>query len=66
MEHFWLVWRDGGGTPTYKHLSPENASQEAQRLAIQNPGATFHVMEVKRSVSSHNVHWHDYGEFVPF
>jgi len=66
MDHFWLVWRDDGGTPTYKHQTPESAKQEAERLAVQNPGQRFHVMQVMATACYARVQWQEYGDFVPF
>lgn len=47
---FWMVWREGGGAPTYPHDSYKAASAEAERLARTQPGAKFTVLE---AVSSH-------------
>ncbi len=42
---FYLVWNEQGSCPTYKHPSLEDAEREATRLAKQNPGCKFHVLE---------------------
>jgi len=65
-EHFWLVWNERRDAPTHKHSTPESARAEAERLAIANPGHEFHVLEVKSTACYARVHWHDYGEYVPF
>jgi hypothetical protein len=44
-KQFFTVWRDGGGSSTYKHDTQEQAEAEALRLAHQVPGAEFHVMK---------------------
>lgn len=42
---FWMVLGIGQGTPRYRHGSLESAQQEAQRLASQNAGVCFVVLE---------------------
>ena len=42
---FWMVYGEGQGAPTYKHDSEEAASEEAQRLALRNPGCAFYVLK---------------------
>lgn len=37
MDHFFMVWNEGGRAPTVKHETPESAKQEATRLALANP-----------------------------
>lgn len=44
---FWLVWREHGSAPTYKHQTKEDAVQEAERLAKLHPENVFFVMEAK-------------------
>lgn len=41
---FWMVYRDDGHAPTYRHLTKENARREASRLAGDNPGKKFFVL----------------------
>lgn len=41
---FWLVWREDGLAPRYKHQSPEAAEAEARRLAIAHPGDAYMVL----------------------
>lgn len=60
---FWLVWREGGGVPTYKHVTLSNAMREAERLAKSLPGDTFYVMELKCSVIKQEVQW-QYPDYV--
>ena len=66
MNHFWIVWREDGSSPTVKHDFPEAAKREAERLARANPGATFHVLQVIGTAQYQQVHWHIYGEVLPF
>lgn len=42
-EQFWMV--KGDGSPTMKHRSRSSAEAEARRLAQQNPGTQFFVLE---------------------
>lgn len=41
---YWLVWREGGGAPTYRHPDQYSAETEAKRLAHVCPGETFLVL----------------------
>lgn len=45
MPPIWIVWRDGGGSPSKQHLYQADARAEAKRLSEKNLGATFHVFE---------------------
>ena len=41
-DKFWAVWRkNGGGAPTKKHETKDEALAEAQRLATQSNDAYF-------------------------
>ena len=65
MDKFWLVWREQGGAPKFKHHSHEAACCEAERLARANPGQRFYVMERVSSCIKADVVWD--GELViPF
>lgn len=65
MERFWMVWRDGGGTPVYKHCTEKSARLEAERLARLYPGSRFHVLMAMGSVVKPDVQWIEYIE-IPF
>lgn len=41
---FLVVWRDGGGPPTVKHVCHPTALNEARRLARLCPGTRFFVL----------------------
>lgn len=41
---FYLVWREGGNAPVYKHGTSTGAENEAQRLAAAHPGSKFFVL----------------------
>lgn len=65
FEKFWLVWCVQSGTPTHKHSTYESACMEAERLARNNPGKRFEVMERMSSVMKQDVIWE--GELsLPF
>ena len=66
MDHFWLVWNEMGHSPTVKHPDPHSAKREAARLASQNPGREFHVLQVMGTARYNAVNWHEYGEWIPF
>lgn len=42
---FWFVWNPDGRSPQYKHQSEKSAIEEAERLARQNGGQTFVVLQ---------------------
>lgn len=42
---FWLVWNPTGKNPSYRHPSEASAITEAERLARENPGNTFVVLQ---------------------
>lgn len=42
---FFVVWAEGGGNPTVMHDTLNKATSEAERLARQNPGKAFHVLQ---------------------
>ena len=44
-ERFWLVWNPNGRSPTFRHHSRQSATTEAERLANQNPGLNFFILE---------------------
>lgn len=65
-QKFWMVL--GYGTPTFRHPSFDSAKTEAKRLAGDNPGIEFHVLESIGYVVNSNVLWvsADDGEQIPF
>lgn len=69
MQHelFYLVWRDNGGIPTYKHTSHESAKREAERLARQFSGMKFHVLACLGTVQLQDMQWTDiHIDRIPF
>lgn len=54
---FWFVWNENGGMPQVKHANLSAARREAERLARNNPGQTFHVLELVGSCKKTDVEW---------
>lgn len=67
QQGFFVVWRDGGGTPTFKHTSIDAAKAEAERLTLLHGGA-FHVLASVATATKRSVDWgeHDHAEELPF
>jgi len=68
MGKFWTVWREGSGFMQFKHETEGGARAEAERLATQNQGITFHVLGLVDSCKVKTVFWaseHDQNQ-VPF
>lgn len=42
---FWVVMNPQGNAPKFMHPSESAATIEAERLARENPGQVFYVME---------------------
>ncbi len=65
---FWVVWNPGNRNPTRRHASKADAEQEATRLARQNVGQEFFVLEALSVCSSPipEVRWTTLYEEVPF
>lgn len=42
---FYLVWNPAGRSPQFRHCSIASARTEAERLAKENPGLEFFVLE---------------------
>lgn len=42
---FWMVWSPEGRSPTVAHPYRSDADQEARRLAEENPGRHFFVLQ---------------------
>lgn len=49
---FWLIWREDGHYPWFKHETREQAEAEASRLAAERPGQEFHILAVMATVST--------------
>lgn len=66
MQPFWVVWSPQSGPPTVTHASPQEARREAERLANNNPGRSFHVLRLEATCSSNRFQWQEAEEYVPF
>jgi hypothetical protein len=58
---FWLVWSPTGRSPVYRHVSRRSAFAEASRLADQNEGQPFYVLEPKSLVQKTKVDVRHFG-----
>ena len=66
MMKFWLVWNERRGLPSHKHLTALEAKLEAERLARNNPGQNFHVLEWKGTATKVDIQWVDEQSDIPF
>ena len=68
MQQFWMV--QGDGPARVRHSSRAIAEREAQRLARENPGAVFYVMEAVAGHRKIDVERVDFGrpldDGIPF
>jgi len=44
-QKYWMVYGNGRGAPTHKHLTKESAHKEACRLGELYPGVRFDVLK---------------------
>lgn len=67
---FWMVWRLNWSPPCAKHSTEESAIREAERLARNNPGETFVVLEAMKARCVENMQRFDLAvdadDGVPF
>lgn len=64
---FHMIWKDGGGAPTRKHTTFDEAQHEAERLARATPGVRFYVMTAEHyAVFTEPVTWVQLDAEVPF
>ncbi len=64
---FWMV--KGLGPSSFMHESPSSAEDEAERLARENPGQRFYVLEAVsafRRVEVERITFRDEDEELPF
>lgn len=54
-EPFWMVYGGGQGAPRVMHATREIAEAEAKRLARNNPGVEFYVLESVSRAMKHDV-----------
>lgn len=63
---FWFVWNEARGLPRHKHWTPQEARQEAERLARENPGQHFHVLGLLGTCAHNAVTWTEPDDEIPF
>ena len=65
---FWIVWNPAGKNPKFRHTSEDSAKAEAARLATENPGVKFIVLESKRDYVFQGIKETEHKEFdgLPF
>lgn len=56
-QKFWFVWHEAHGLPRHKHQSMNEAFKEAERLARENRGKHFHVLEWRATCATDDVSW---------
>jgi hypothetical protein len=69
IRDFYLVWAEGGGTPTHKHATEQDARAEAERLARAHPNAVFCVLGLIGAAKKSDVQWMspiDENDELPF
>ena len=54
---FWVVLGSDNGSPTVRHPSKKSATSEAERLARNNPGCKFTVLESLATVVKSDLRW---------
>ncbi|MER1968416.1 hypothetical protein [Castellaniella sp. GW247-6E4] len=65
-EGFWMVWCPQGGTPQHKHTSLDSAVAEAKRLAAQNTGREFVVLQSVGVAKRVDVEFTQHHNPIPF
>jgi hypothetical protein len=63
---FWLVWGENTLSVTNKHLNRGSAEAEALRLAEQNPGGNFFVVEPVVRFRKVSVEREEFDDGIPF
>lgn len=63
---FWLVWNETRDPPRHKHYSLDDAKREAERLARNNAGQQFHVLEFVGTCQKRDVEWVIPGDEITF
>ena len=67
MEKFWMILGENGKGPVVRHDSLYSASKEAERLAANNPGQKFIVLESLKYCEIKNpIIWNEVTDPVPF
>lgn len=62
---FFMVLRDGVSATSFRHERFNDAKSEAERLANQNPGVRFFVLQSIGAAIRNEVTWEEHDD-VPF
>lgn len=64
---FFMVYREGGASPTHRHTTEESAKQEAERIARESKARTFVLKAIACCVVK-DVNWSELAEAgeIPF
>ena len=63
-DKFWIIWNpDSYSAPKRKHFSYASVEKEAFRLNSENPGKTFHIVEMSYTVKSGDIPDHNKEAF---
>lgn len=63
---FFVIWNETGRSPTHKHLTLATARTEAKRLASENPGQRFNILEALEYVEKVEPITHLAFDNIPF
>lgn len=65
---FYMVWRENGNPPKFRHPDANLARFEAERLARMYPGERFFVLASIGDVRVSDTHWTPHKQFddIPF
>lgn len=66
QQAFWLVWQPETGKPNVKHDTFAEAQTEAERLARNNRGKRFYVLQAIAHAVVDEVKVEMYGDEIPF
>lgn len=55
--NFWMVWNPQRQPPSHRHPTRHAAEQEAERLALLQPGHKFYVLEALSFCQHRMVSW---------
>lgn len=65
-EGFWMVWNPQRNAPRVKHFNRDSAIDEAKRLARENPGEEFVVLQSIGRARRVDVDFVEHGAPLPF
>ena len=65
-EGFWMVWNPQRSAPRMKHFTRDSAINEAKRLARENPGEEFVVLQSVGSARRVDIDFVEHSAPLPF